>query len=161
MAEKVEIEEIELARVQINWGDLDKWIKPNSDDLPVYSFLSIYEACGLQPIFQKYYDENNNKQIIAADNLMCNFYTLQAMKNYIERNWQVYSLDINGDNHVFWKKSKYGKTQHYPKTLSKKIKACLAADFGNFCPGLDDELPDNTLVFKVYNKRLVEKNEEN
>ena len=81
MEEVKAYQELEIVKVKVDFDKLDKWVKPGSDDLPVYSFLSLYEACGLEPYIKQYSETHNNAQIVAADNLLCNFYTLQHLKN--------------------------------------------------------------------------------
>lgn len=145
----------DIVKIKFNFDDIDKW-RRNSDkedeDFPVCSFLSFYEACGLEEYFKKY-NEETGKQIIAFDNLFCNFYTLQAIKNYIKKQWQIYSLDIDGDLHVFWRKDDtYGKSKHYPRKLKNRVEKSITFDFANFCPGEDDELEDYEIVFRVFEK---------
>ena len=86
-------------------------------------------------------------------NLACNFNTLQRIKAFIEQNWMEYSLDIDKDNHVFWDTRKYEKNErHYAKKLNSRVQNSVNQDFLNFCPGLDDDLDDDILVFRTYYK---------
>lgn len=139
----------ELASVKIDLEALRGWRKPGSDDLPITGFLSLYEALGLEKAIKEYCD--GGRQIAAIENLACNFYTMRALKRFIEEQWQIYSLDIDGDSHVFWDpSSKYGRERHYPKKVRDRIASCIAMDFLNYCPGIDDELPDNVISLRVY-----------
>lgn len=154
--EKKTYQETEIIKVKVDFDKLESWVKPGSDNLPVYSFLSLYEACGLEEHIRKYSEEHNNLQFVAADNLLCTFYTLQHLKFFIENQWKIYSLDINEDNHVVWDTRKYGKHEkHYARKLSKKLQSCINADFMNFCPGImedDDSLGDDEISFRIYTK---------
>lgn len=145
-------EEEEIARVKLDFDELADWRNAENDDIPICSCFSLYEASGLKGAIQKYCEENK-AQIVAADNLVCNFYTLQRIKNFITENWQTYSIDIKEDNKVFWDTKRWNKNQkHYAKTLRAKVRNSVNADFVNFCPGIDDELEDNLIVFKIYHK---------
>lgn len=86
MEETNKQEFIDITTIKLDFDALDKWTKPDSDDLPIYSFLSLYEACGLSPIIKKYSEEQGIKQFAPLDIIYCNFYTLQRIKNYIENN---------------------------------------------------------------------------
>ncbi len=139
----------ELASAKIDLEALRAWRKPGSDDLPITGFLSLYEALGLEEAIRKHCAGGG--QIVAIENLACNFYTMRALKRFIEEQWQIYSLDIDGDNHVFWDaSSKYGRERHYPKKTRDRVASCVAADFLNYCPGVDDELPDGVISFRVF-----------
>ena len=138
----------DLAKININFDDIDKWRK-GEEEFPVYGFLSFYEACGLEPVVRKYFEEHDNKTMAPFDVIFCNFYTLQRIKNYLKDQWAVYSLDLKGDNQVVWKQSVYGKNKHYPRRISKKVEHSLLLDVTNYCPGIDDELEDNQIVFRI------------
>ena len=146
-------EEIELGRVTLNFEELEAWRNTEADDIPICSFLSLYKACGLEPILEKYFEENNQKQIVALDNLACNFNTLNRCKQLIEDNWACYSINIEKDNSVFWDTKKWGKNEkHYAKKLSAKIQHSLNLDCIQYCPGIDEELENNVIVFRIYQK---------
>lgn len=146
-----------IATVKLDFTELEEWRKEDSDDIPVCSLLSLYTACGIQDSIKDYCKDG--EKVTALDNLACNFTTLQKIKSFIESNWMEYSLDIDADNHVFWDTSKYAKNErHYAKKLKSKIQYSINQDFINFCPGIDDELDDDVLVFRVFFK--TEKTEE-
>lgn len=146
-------EEIELGRVTLNFEELENWRNTEADDIPICSFLSLYKACGLEPILEKYFEENDQKQIVALDNLACNFNTLNKCKQLIEDNWACYSINIEKDNSVFWDTRKWGKNEkHYAKKLSAKIQHSLNLDCIQYCPGIDEELENNVIVFRIYTK---------
>lgn len=150
----------DIISIKINFDEVDNWRKPGSDDLPVYSFLSFYSAIGLDPYIKEYCESEEGRQIVALDNILCNFNTLKRIKEYVQKQWKIYSLDINSDYNVVWDESIYKKGEkHYAKRLKKKIEKCLALDLSQYCPGLDDELEDDVVVFRVFD--LKEKEEEN
>lgn len=149
--EENKIIEKEIAKININFEALEDWRK-GEDEIPVCSFLSFYEACGLEPYVRKYFEEHDNKTMAPFDVLFCNFYTLQRIKNFLKNQWSIYSIDIKEDNKVIWKNSVYGKEKHYPKKLAKRVEQSLLFDVTNFCPGIDDELEDNQIIFRVVEK---------
>lgn len=145
----------EITRVEIDFDQLSAWRNSECDDLPICSFLSVYKACGLEPYFEAQFEKNGNKQMVALDNLQCNFYTLQKLKNFVKENWQTFSLFLKADNSVEWDDRKWPKnTKHYAKNLSKRIQASLFMDFSNYCPGVDEDLPDNVLVYRVFEEEV-------
>ncbi len=129
--------------------------------LPVRGCISLYEASGLIPMIQKYSEEHDGAQITPYDNLLCNFATLQRIKTFLEDQWGYYSINIDKDNHVFWDTKKYpAGTKHYKKSLTNKVKTCVVLDFTNYCCGLDDDLEDDVIVFRVFTKKPAEPVEE-
>ena len=74
-------------------------------------------------------------------------------KQLIEDNWACYSINIEKDNSVFWDTRKWGKNEkHYAKKLSAKIQHSLNLDCIQYCPGIDEELENNVIVFRIYRK---------
>lgn len=144
------MKEIDVIKVKIDFEKLDNW--RSEKDLPVCGFLSLYEALGLTPHIKEYADGQGGVKIAPLNNILCNFYTIQHLRNYIKGNWEIYSLDIDGDNHVFWDESGSYKAwqKHYKKRLKKRIESCLNYDFNNYCPGLDEDLEDDVIVFRIY-----------
>lgn len=150
--EKVLYEEQIRAKIKLDFEALDEWRKEDADDIPICSLISFYTACGMTRYLEEY-REKEGKNIVPLDNLACNFKTLQRIKSFIETNWMEYSLDIDKDNHVFWDTKTYGKNErHYAKKLNSRVQNSINQDFLNFCPGMDDEIDDNILVFRTYYK---------
>ena len=139
----------DITTVKIDFASLEEYRDSSKDDLPVYSMISFYKAIGLTPYLEEY-KEKTGEQIIPFDNIMCNFDTLNRIKLFIKNQWQTYSLDVDSDNHVFWKGDQYGHTRHYAKNLSKSVEASIITDFMNYCPGTDEELEDDEIVFRTY-----------
>lgn len=153
-------EEEEIARVNLDFDALEAWRDTTQDDLPICSCFSLYKACGLQDFIKKYSEVHDNAQIIAVDNLFCNINTLERIKKFIIKNWEIYSIDIKEDNHVYWDTKKWKKGQkHYAKKLKAKIRASVNTDFYNFCPGIDEEIEDNVIIFRIYHKTEVTEDE--
>jgi len=150
--------EKEIIKITFNPEQLEEYTFQDKDNIPVCSFLHIYEAIGLFPYIEEYKNEHSDYQLCAITDLSCNFYTLQFFKRLINLNWGCYELDIKDDNKIIWNTKKYPKgTKHYEKTLKSKIKSCINLDFANYCPGLDDELEDYVLKFAV----IIPDSEEN
>ena len=140
-----------IATVKLDFSKLEEGRKTDADDIPICSLLSLYTACGIQDYIKDYCKDG--EKVTALDNLACNFVTLQKLKTFIESNWMEYSLDIDGDNHVFWDTSKYQKNErHYAKKLKAKIQYSINQDFMNFCPGVDEDIEDDVIVFRVFYK---------
>ncbi|MBO7735540.1 MAG: hypothetical protein J6S67_23445 [Methanobrevibacter sp.] len=141
---------VEIARVELDFDEISKWRKTAADDLPVCSLLSLYEACGMSQIIRDYLEDHPEGQITGLDSLTCNFYTMQRMKNFIMDVWSRYSLSITEDNKVKWDTHRYAKgVAHKPREPKAKIRNSINFDFVNFCPSVDDDLPDNVLVFSM------------
>ena len=142
----------DVAVFKFNLKDLEDWRDNSSDSLPIKSFISFYEACGITNKIQEIKESENKNDIIPFDNLLCNSFTLSVIKNFIERQWKIYSLDIDSNNHVFWKNDQYMHQKHYAKKLSARIKSCLTLDFMHYCPGTDDDLEDYEIVLRLFDK---------
>lgn len=142
----------EIARVDLDFDAISQWRKTEADDLPPCSMMSFYEACGVMQLIRDYVAENKGKQVTGLDNLRCNFYTMQRIKNFITDIWRRYSLTILEDNKVAWDTHKYAKgIAHRPKELKARVRNSVNYDFMNYCPKVDDDLPDNVIVFATLN----------
>ena len=141
----------DVAVFKIDLATLEDWKDSSAEALPIRGFISFYEACGIADKVREIL-EKEGKTIVPYDNILCNYFTHQAIKNFIKRQWQIYSIDIDRDEHVFWKDDQYGKEKHYEKNLSSKIESCLTLDFAHYCPGDDDDLEDYTIVIRLFDK---------
>ena len=145
------MKEKKIKKVKLNFDELEAWTDPTQDDIPVCSFIAVYKASGLMKAIENYVKKNPGFQVCALDNIFANFYTIKRLKNLIEDNWKSRELMIDGDNHVYWDTSRYPKgATHYPKKPKAIVRNCINIDFANYCPGLDDDLEDDVLVFKIY-----------
>jgi len=140
----------DIVKLKFNLEELEDYIEKESG-LPIHGFISFYRAIGLEKYIKEYVDKSGN-QVIAFDNIFCNFQTLEAIKTFIKYQWRIYSIDIDGDNHVFWKDDQYNHNKHYAKHLSEKVEKSLLKDFFSFCPGEDDSMEDNEILLRVYEK---------
>lgn len=147
---------------KVNLEELENWRDNTPEGLPICGFISFYRAIGIEAKVKEI-KELENRDIVPFDNILCNYFTLQAIKNFIKRQWKIYSIDIDQDNHVFWKNDQYGHDKHYEKNLPSKVDASLTIDFAHYCPGEDDELEDYELVIRLFDKteEESEENEEN
>lgn len=140
----------EILKVKIDFKELEKWRDPERDNVPAASFIAVYRALGIEDAIAKYAKRHKGFQVAPLDNIVCNLETHKRLKHFIEENWQVYSIDIDKDCHVFWDTSKYPKgTRHYPKTLKATARNAVLLDFQSFAPGLDNNLEDNEIVFGI------------
>ena len=150
MEKKEKKELIEIARVNLDFDAISQWRKTEADDLPPCSTLSFYEACGIMQAIKDYIAEHEGVQMTGLDNLSCNFYTMQRIKNFIFDFWRRYSLTILEDNKVTWDTHRYAKgVAHKPKEPKARIRNSVNYDFMNYCPSVNDDLPDNVLVFSI------------
>ena len=141
---------VEVANIALDFDALEEWRREGDNGLPIYSMLSFYEACGMQQKVKEYYDEHGKDQFAPLDVIVCNFYTLQRIKNLITDHWELYSMVIVENNKVEWDTRKWAaNTKHYRRKLRPRVRNSLNFDFANFCPSIDDDLPDNTLVFRI------------
>lgn len=158
MADK-KIENIDeiIFQTTIDIEKLKTWLHDDDKKLPVYSYLSLYEACGIVDAIKAYVVDHPDFQPVCFDNIQCNAYTGAVLKNFLKEQWQCYSLKLNGDNQVEWNTKTYpAGVRHYKRSLPKKVESSLTLDYGNYCPGWDDDLEDNVLVFKVWNKKELD-----
>lgn len=155
------MKEKNIKKIKLNFDKLEEWTDPTQDDIPICSFIGLYKACGLMKHIEKYVKDHPDFKVCALDNILGNFYTIKHLKNFIEENWKTRELTIDKDNHVYWDTSKYPKgATHYSKKPKAIVRNCINTDFANYCPGLDDDLEDDVLVFRVYLPDEEEKEEE-
>jgi len=145
----------DVVKLTFDLSELEDYKDPEKDNLPIYSYVSFYKAIGLLKYLEEY-KEQSGKQIAALDNLACNFNTLINLKNFIKNQWKIYSIDIDADNHVFWKDDQYGHEKHYAKNLSSKVESSLVWNFSQYCPTEDDDLEDNEIVFRTFEQIEVD-----
>lgn len=143
--------------IKLDFDALDNW--KNKEGFPICSFIHVYEACGLIEVIKNNTEENY--QLVPFDNILCNFYTLQRLKEFIKNNWECYSLTIKEDNKIIWTNDKYKQQKHYRRNLSKRVLASVNLDFANYCPGVDDDMEDNEIKFVLYEKQEEENKEIN
>lgn len=142
----------DVFQTTLDFDSLSSWMNPQTN-LPVCSFLSFYEASGLTEKIRDYSVSHENAQFTPLDNILCSFYTLQRIRNFLSNQWCTYSLDIDRDNHVFWDTKKFpAGTKHNARHLKKKDQDNLSLDFAHYCCGTDDDLEDNVIVFRVFSK---------
>lgn len=158
---KYKIQITEIDKIKLDFDKLKEWKDPENDGLPIYGFASFYKACGLTKILKEYSTLHENMQFVAFDNLVCNFKTVDKIKNLIKNNWSEYSLQIKEDGHVTWDTKKWEKgKRHYKKTLSEATEANLKQNFANYCPQFDEDVEDDNIIFQVYEKIYEEKEDE-
>ena len=141
----------EIFKVKIDFKALDKWRDKDRDDLPITGYISLYKALGIVDAAHKYKDNDHpDFEVIPLDNIFCNLDTHKKIKNFIEHNWQVFSINIDADEHITWDTKKYPKgTRHYAKKLNAAPRNALIYDFSNYAPGLDNNLADDEIVLGI------------
>lgn len=144
---------VAVDRKTLDKDALDAWRTPEKG-FPILSFLHVYEACGISDLIRAYVaaHEESKDKITAFDNLSCNYFTLQWLRNMIEDNWCSYSVKITDDRTLSWDTHRYAageKHRRYNKPSTKKIERSIALDFANFAPQVDDDLEDYVLEFGV------------
>ena len=140
----------EILKVKIDFKKLSEWRDPERDDIPAVSFIAVYRALGIEDAVAKYAKRHKGFQVAPLDNIVCNLETHKRLKHFIEENWQVYSIDIDRDFHVFWDTSIYPKgKKHYPRKMKALARNAVLLDFGNYAPGLDNTLEDDVIVFGI------------
>ena len=143
------MEEI-IFKTKIDFKALEQYRDANNDDLPITGFISIYRAIGLLDALIAYRKDHPDFQLCPLDHIFCNISTNKRLKALIEDNWSTFSLDIDSDNHVYWDTKKYPKgTKHYKKKIKAVPKASISQDFIDYCPGIDDDLGVNEIVFMI------------
>jgi len=130
---------------KLNFNDIKAW--SNIDGFPAISFLSVYAAAGLIDAIQKYVDENPGTGVVAVQQIFCNFYTFQKIRNLIKDSWERYNIKLSGDNKVEWISGKSHDRLNYARTLNKKITVAITYDAANYACGVDDTLEDDVIIF--------------
>ena len=140
----------EILRVTLTPKVIEKAKMKDRDNIPLCSFLHIYEFLGLLPLIESYRKMFPDYQLCPITDLHCNFYTLQFLKRVINSNWGSYDLKVEEDGKVVWDTKKYPKgKKHYEKKLRAEVRNSVNFDFANYCPGIDDELDDYVLVYSI------------
>ena len=134
---------------KLDFEQLESWTDEKHDDLPIRGLISFYEATGIAKLVL-----NNQEKFVggitAIDNIACNFYTQKRIKNFIKRQWEIYSMSLVDNNVVAWNTHTYKKGEkHYERRLSKRVESSLLFDFVNYCPRINDDLPDNIIVVTI------------
>lgn len=137
-------------KIKLNFDKIKAWRDVENDDLPVRGMISFYKASGVFDMVTKHRDEIKGK-VAPIDNFSCNFYTQKRIKEFIKERWEVFSMTLKDNNEVIWNTHTFTKgTEHYNRSLSKRVSRSLAIDFLNYCPKIDEELEDNIIVFTVF-----------
>lgn len=140
----------EILKIKIDFDALEKWRDADRDDLPIVGFVSLYKALGIVQAANDYKKDHPDFEVIPLDNIFCNLSTHRRLKSFIENNWQVFSIDIDRDYHVFWDTSKYAKgKKHYAKKMKAVVRNAVSWDFASYAPGLDEELGVNEIVLGI------------
>lgn len=136
-------------QIKLDFDAIAAWRDEKNDDLPVHGMISFYRACGAADFIKEHAGEFGD-QVAAIDIMSCNFYTQQRIKKFVSERWQIFSMSLLDHNKVEWNTHTFAKgSEHYARPLSKKVAKSLSYDFINYCPTLDDELPDDVLVLTV------------
>ena len=139
--------EQELKKIKIDFSELENYTDPKMG-FPLLSFIGVYEKLGIVDFLAEYYQKNGieNGTYCYCDILFANPETILKIRRFVKHNWETYDITIDRDNHVIWKeKSKYGKTRHYAKRLTKVCSHAVDRDFIDCCPGVDSTLADDEI----------------
>ena len=116
--------------------------------MPAYGVIAFYKASGVYDAIQELNPEG--KQFAPGDILACNYTTHKKIKNFLEKIWSIFSLRYCADVGVTWDTRKYAAgVSHYAKTLGKKVKASVGANFLEYCPFVDDEMEDDYISISI------------
>lgn len=142
-----------IKEIKIDFRKLKNYKIIEEDELPLYSIFSIYDAVGVRDAIEDHFDKDPEKilnaNLVPVQTIFCNSKTAVAMRKLIKDNWETFDIDIQG-NKVQWKEnSKYGKTKHYKKNLSKRAESALVYDAASYFPGIDETLADNVLEVRI------------
>lgn len=134
-----------ISKKKLDFVNLQAYRASDSKAFPVLCFPNFYAACGILSDIEKYTQETG-EQVCPIQQILCNFNTLKRIQHFIKNNWATFNVDIKGDNKVVWTKG--SRAQHRKaKKLSDVVESAVQFDFANYCPGLDDELEDDILIF--------------
>lgn len=151
--------EKELTRFTIDFEALVSFKDSDNDDLPICSFMKVYDQIGMYKFIEQYYQDNNLEKgtFSYVDNVFANPNTIMKIRKLVVDNWETYDINIDRDQHVFWKpNSNYGKDQHYHKKLSKLARGAVDRDFLDCCPGADPTIPENTIVLRIIEDDVID-----
>lgn len=145
---------IDLATIKLNFDELADywWTDDNGESFPILCCLNLYEAAGLLPHIQSYAADKPGFQVVPLDNIQANTNTIEKIRSIIEHSWKIYKLDIDNDRHIIWRDPNDKEPYNYERDMTATAAASVKSDFLNYCPGMDDELEDDVLVFRVWEK---------
>lgn len=145
---------IDLATVSLDFDALADywWTDDNGESFPLLCCLNFYEASGLIPHIESHVASNPGFQVVPLDNIQANINTIEKIRSLIEHNWKIYKLDIDADRHVIWRDPEDKEPYSYERDMTATAEASVKSDFVNYCPGVDDELEDDVIVFRVWEK---------
>ena len=128
-----------------------RWTNDEGEEFPILSLLHLYKASGLLDILTEYYKDKPDEHPVCIENILCNLYTLKKVKKFIEEIWGRYNIDIDRDHHVFWLGDDHSR-RNYTRKLRAAPSRSVNQDFLNYCPGIDDSLENDVLLFRIYEK---------
>lgn len=143
--------EKEITRVTLDFDDLRDKTMPDSD-LPLYGMVGVYKVTGIFSIVEKFAKENGFKSVDPKELLFCNLSTMKKLKGIITTNWETFNIDMSEDEKVFWKPGELKTRRKRAKKMKAKIRNSVNYNFAYFCPGLDEEVPDDVVVVRQYIK---------
>ena len=145
----MEENKVKTYRIALDFEAIDNWRDSERDDLPVHGMVSFYKAAGVIDFFKEHKEEFG-ENFAPLDVMDCSYYTQQHIRKFIQDQWEIYSLSLLDHNKVEWNTRTYPKgTKHYHRHPSKKIVKSINVDFLNYCPRLNDDLPDDVIEFVV------------
>ena len=145
----MEENKVKTYRITLDFDAIDNWRDSERDDLPVHGMVSFYKAAGVIDFFKEHKEEFG-ENFAPLDVMDCSYYTQQHIRKFIQDQWQIYSLSLLDHNKVEWNTRTYPKgTKHYHRHPSKRIVKSVNVDFLNYCPRLNEDLPDDVIEFVV------------
>lgn len=153
---------IDLATIKLDFDALADywWTDDNGESFPILCCLNLYEACGLLPYIEAHAADHPGFQVVPLDNIQANVNTIEKIRSIIEHSWKIYKLDIDSDRHIIWRDPSDKKPYNYERDMTATAAASVKSDFLNYCPGMDDELEDDILVFRIWEKEEASPEEE-
>lgn len=139
----------ELFRTKLNFKELQDYRTPDDNQLPIRGLVDFYRACGLMDAIEKL---GLTEQIIPIQAFYCNFVTLQKIRYLIKNNWETFNLEIIDNNVTQWVPGARRAQRKRPKKLKAIVRNSVNLDFQNLCPGIDDTLEDDILIFVKIDK---------
>ena len=95
----MEENKVKTYRITLDFEAISNWRDEERDDLPVHGMVSFYKAAGIIDFFREHKEEFG-ENFAPLDVMDCSHYTQQHIRNFIQEQWEVYSLSLLDHNKV-------------------------------------------------------------
>ena len=137
-----------IVKIKLDFVKLRDYLSDDKEKLPIHGMVGFYRASGVLEAWQKFLQDRNLDGADPKQYMFCNSSTMMTMRGLIENNWQTFNIDLLDNNKVEWKPKEPHARRKRPKKWKAKIRNSVNYDFGYYCPMLDEEVEDDTIVIR-------------